>query len=60
MKNPTDNAIINIKSNTTPPSTALEYYVKPVTNLDTFYILTYDVIFEIGVAYLLFYNMFLI
>jgi hypothetical protein len=61
MKNPTYNAIINIKSNTTPPSpTTLEYYVKPVTNLDTFYILTYDVIFEIGVAYLLFYNMFLI
>jgi magnesium-transporting ATPase (P-type) len=61
MKNPTYNSIINIKSNTTPPSpTVPEYYVKPVTNLDTFYILTYDVIFEIGIAYLLFYNLFLI
>ena len=61
IKNPTYSPLINIKSNTTPPSpTAPEYSVKPVTNLDTFYILAYDVIFEIGIAYILFYNLFLL
>ena len=61
IKNPTYNPLINIKSNTIPTvPTAPEYSVKPVTNLDTFYILAYDVIFEIGIAYILFYNLFLI
>jgi hypothetical protein len=36
------------------------YNIKPVTKLDTFYILAYDVFFEIGLAYILFYNLFLI
>ena len=42
-------------------STALnEYYTKPVTISDTFFILSYDIFFEIGVAYMLFYNLFII
>tara|TARA_B110000438_G_C15735482_1_gene616137 strand:+ start:204 stop:986 length:783 start_codon:yes stop_codon:yes gene_type:complete len=36
------------------------YYKKDITCSDTFYILAYDVFFEIGVAYILFYNLFLI
>ena len=35
------------------------YNIKPITNIDTFYILAYDVIFEIGIAYMLFYNLFI-
>ena len=34
-----------------------EYDKKTVTNLDSFYVLTYDVIFEIGIAYMFFYNL---
>ena len=36
------------------------YSIKPVTKVDTFYILAYDIFFEIGIAYLLFYNLFLV
>jgi hypothetical protein len=34
-----------------------EYNKKTVTNLDSFYVLSYDVIFEIGIAYMFFYNL---
>ena len=36
------------------------YIEKKINNLDSFYILGYDIIFEIGIAYLTFYNLFLI
>ena len=34
-----------------------EYDKKTVTNFDSFCVLTYDVIFEIGIAYMFFYNL---
>lgn len=37
-----------------------EYFIKPVFALDTFLILSYDILFEIGLAYLFFYNLFLL
>jgi hypothetical protein len=37
-----------------------EYLIKPVHLLDTFLILSYDILFEIGIAYLFFYNIFLL
>ena len=36
-----------------------EYVSKPPTFIDTFLILGYDVIFEIGIAYITFYNWFI-
>jgi len=57
IKNPRYSAIINADPDTT---TLFEYNMKPVTNLDTFYILAYDVVFEISIAYILFYNLFFI
>lgn len=36
------------------------YSVKPFSHLDTLYILGYDIFFEIGVAYLTFYNWFIL
>ena len=52
IKNP--NYIVNMDNNSIQ-----EYYIKPITKLDTFNILSYDIIFEIGIAYILFYNLFL-
>jgi len=37
-----------------------EYIKKPSNNFDIFLILLYDIIFEIGIAYLTFYNLFII
>lgn len=37
-----------------------EYIKKSINYLDTFLILGYDVIFEIGIAYLTFYNLFIV
>ena len=37
-----------------------KYVEKKINNLDSLYILGYDVIFEIGIAYLTFYNLFII
>lgn len=37
-----------------------EYYKRPTNYFNTFLILAYDVVFEIGIAYLTFYNLFLI
>lgn len=37
-----------------------EYYQRPTNYFNTFLILAYDIIFEIGFAYLTFYNLFLI
>ena len=34
-----------------------QYDKKIVSNIDSFYVLTYDVIFEIGIAYMFFYNL---
>lgn len=36
------------------------YSVKPFSHLDTLYILGYDVLFEIGIAYVTFYNWFIL
>ena len=36
------------------------YFTKSVNLFDTFCILTYDVLFEIGIAYVFFYNIFLV
>ena len=37
-----------------------EYVVKPYSKYDALFILGYDVIFEIGIAYLTFYNWFIL
>ncbi len=37
-----------------------EIIVKPENNIDTFFILGYDVIFEISIAYITFYNLFIL
>ena len=37
-----------------------QYNKKLINKIDTFLILGYDVIFEIGVAYMLFYNLFIL
>jgi len=54
IKNP-----LYITTNGEPNTQLTEYYTKPVSIIDTFCILAYDVFFEIGVAYMLFYNMFI-
>ena len=36
------------------------YKEKEITYFDSFYILGYDIVFEIAIAYLTFYNLFLI
>jgi len=41
-------------------TTLEDYHIKPVTIYDTFFILAYDIFFEIGIAYMLFYNLFII
>jgi|SaaInlStandDraft_6_1057023.scaffolds.fasta_scaffold81261_1 hypothetical protein len=41
-------------------SSLQEYTIKPVNNWDTFMVLGYDIIFEVGVAYVFFYNLFLL
>ena len=37
-----------------------KYVIKRITNLEIFLVLAYDVIFEIGIAYLTFYNLFIL
>ena len=37
-----------------------EITIKPENNVDTLFILGYDVIFEIGIAYITFYNLFIL
>ena len=54
IKNSKYNYITDINNNSIQ-----EYNIKPLIKLDIFYILSYDIIFEIGVAYILFYNLFL-
>ena len=54
IKNSKYNHITDINNNSIQ-----EYNIKPLTKVDTFYILSYDIIFEIGIAYILFYNLFL-
>jgi hypothetical protein len=50
---------IYIKNNK-PPIENQQYNKKLINKIDTFLILGYDVIFEIGVAYMLFYNLFIL
>jgi hypothetical protein len=37
-----------------------KYNILPATNMETFCVLAYDVIFEIGFAYVFFYNLFFV
>jgi len=50
----------NIERISNTETTIQEFFNKDITMLDTFLILGYDIIFEIGFAYILFYNLFLI
>jgi hypothetical protein len=40
-------------------NTSIEACIKPISKIDTLLVLGYDVIFEIGVAYMFFYNLFI-
>ena len=50
---------IYIKNNNTTIENE-QYNKRSIDKIDTFLILGYDVIFEIGIAYMLFYNMFIL
>jgi hypothetical protein len=52
--------IEDIEDNEYPYNVIQKYNNKHGTNLETFCVLTYDVVFEIGVAYVFFYNLFLV
>ena len=50
---------VYIKNNN-PRCDNQQYNKKPINNLDALLILGYDVVFEIGIAYMLFYNLFIL
>jgi len=40
-----------------PNNMVQKYTINPATSLQTFMVISYDVIFEIGIAYITFYNL---
>jgi hypothetical protein len=51
---------VHVRTPTHESNSLQKYSIKPVTALDTFFILAYDVLFEVGIAYVLFYNLFVL
>ena len=51
---------IHVKRDSRENTDGEEYLVKPTTTFDIMMVLGYDVLFEVGAAYLVFYNLFVI
>ena len=56
----TKNKVDLIDNTEYPYNIIQKYTIHPATNMETFWVLTYDVIFEIGFAYVFFYNLFFV
>ena len=56
----TKNNVDLIDNNEYPYNIINKYCTRPATSMESFCILAYDVIFEIGFAYLFFYNLFIV
>ena len=56
----TKNKVDLIDNTEYPYNIIQKYTIHPATNMETFGVLTYDVIFEIGFAYVFFYNLFFV
>ena len=51
---------IHVKRDSRENADVVEYLVKPTTTFDIMTVLGYDILFEVGAAYLVFYNLFII
>jgi len=51
---------VHVKRDSRENTNGNEYIVKPTTTFDIIAVLGYDVLFEVGAAYLVFYNLFII
>lgn len=51
---------IHVKRDNREKTNGNEYFVKPTTIFDIIAVLGYDILFEVGAAYLVFYNLFII